>query len=180
MRTTRYLTVVATVAAAAITLTGCGDDATAPPTSTATSSGQTNTTDERAEAIKASKKSIEAGIERSGLEPYPTDLFTEQRIEEKAEQIARAEKKDQKMAGKLDEVLWMKVSSTALPRQVAMDVCVQRNERWLDAKGNDIRGNQDGEPVEVGSKAKLLIRTVPGDQDGTWLIDSIEEKGSCK
>lgn len=179
MRTTRVLTAAAAAAAAAITLAGCGDDTDPPEESTATSSGQTNDADEEAAAVKASKATIEKGLERNALEPYPESLFTEERIDKKDEQIAEAKKLGDKTSGEVDKVVSMEKSSVTLPRQVAMTVCVERNERWLDKKGNDVRGDQDGEPVKPGSKAELLVRTVPGEKDGTWLIDSISEKGTC-
>lgn len=179
MRTTRVLTAAAAAAATAITLAGCGDETDTPAESTATSSGETNDADEEAAAVKASKKTIEDGLERSDSKPYPESLFTQERIEEQEENIAEAKKIGDKTSGEVDEVVSMKESSVTLPRQVAMKVCVQRNERWLDKKGKDVRGDQDGEPVKSGSKAEFLVRTVPGDKDGTWLIDSISEKGSC-
>lgn len=179
MRTTRVLTAAAAAAATAITLAGCGDETDTPEESTATSSGQTNDADEEAAAVKASKKTIKSGLERSILKPYPESLYTEERIDAKDEQVATAKSEGQQASGEVDEVVSMKESSVTLPRQVAMTVCVQRNERWLDKKGNDMRGDQDGEPIKAGSKAELLVRTVPGEKDGTWLIDSISEKGNC-
>lgn len=188
MRTTRPITAVVAAAAAAITLAGCGDDPKPPPESTATSSGQDNKDAEKQAAIKASEKTIRTAFARPGLAPYPETLFTEARIEARQEQIAAAKKAGQTVKG-TDKVVSVATESTSWDRkpgvvggpQVASTVCIERNGRWLDKNGKDIRGDQNGQPVKVGSKAEFLVRTVPGEgeQEGTWLIDSIKEQGPC-
>lgn len=188
MRTTRPITAIVAVAAAAITLAGCGDDPKPPPESTATSSGQDNKDAEKQAAIKDSEKTIRTAFALPGLDPYPKTLYTEARIKAQKEQIAAAKKAGQKIKG-TDEVVSIETESTSWDRepgvvggtQVASQVCVERNGRWLDKDGKDIRGDQDGKPVKPGSRAQFLVRTVPGEgeQEGTWLIDSIEEQGPC-
>ena len=188
MRTTRPITAIVAAAAAAITLAGCGDDPKPPPESTATSSGQDNKDAEKQAAIKDSEKTIRTAFAMPGLDPYPETLYTEGLVTEQAEAIAAAKKAGQRIKG-TDKVVSIETESTSWDRkpgvvggpQVASTVCVERNGRWLDKSGKDIRGDQDGKPVKPGSKAEFLVRTVPGEgeQEGTWLIDSIKEQGPC-
>lgn len=188
MRTTRPITAIVAVAAAAITLAGCGDDPKPPPESTATSSGQDNKDAEKQAAIKDSEKTIRKGWSSPGLSPFPKTLYSESLVEAREQQIATAKKEGQTFKGK-DRVVSIKIDSTSWdrkpgvvgPQQVASLVCVERNGQWLDKNGKSIRGDQDGNPIKAGSKAEFLVRTVPGegDQEGTWLIDSIKEQGPC-
>lgn len=173
-------------AAAALTLSACGDDEPTKPTS---SSASDPTQDpDRAAAIKDSEQTIRKGWDRTALAPYPKTLFTEDRIRSKDEQIAAAKKAGQKTVGKdrvvsitTDSTSWERKPGVVGPQQVASLVCVERNGRWLDKNGKDIRGDQEGQPVKVGSRVEFLVRTVPGDgeQEGRWLIDSISEQGPC-
>lgn len=181
---TAALAVVAAVAA--LTLSACGDDEPTKPTS---SSASDPTQDpDRAAAIKDSEQTIRTAWASPGLKPYPSTLYTEMLVEEREGQIAAAKKAGQKVTG-VDKVLSITTHSTSWerkpgvvgPQQVASLVCAERNRRWLDKDGKDIRGDQDGKPVKVGSRVEYLVRTVPGDgeQEGQWLIDSIKEKGPC-
>lgn len=188
MRTTRPITAVVAAAAAAITLAGCGDDPKPPPESTATSSGQDNKDAEKQAAIKASEKTIRTAFARPGLDPYPETLYTESLVTEQDAAIKAAKQKGQTVKG-ADKVASIETESTSWDRkpgvvggpQVASTVCIERSARLLDKQGKDIRGDQNGKPVKVGSKAEFLVRTVPGEgeQEGTWLIDSIKEQGPC-
>lgn len=187
MRTTRPITAIVAVAAAAITLAGCGDDPKPPPETTATSSGQDNKAEKQA-AIKDSEKTIRTAFVRPGLDPYPESLYTEGLVTEQESAIAAAKKAGKRVKG-ADKVVSIDTESTSWDRepgvvggpQVASTVCVERNARLQDKNGKDIRGDQDGKPVKPGTRAQFLVRTVPGEgeQEGTWLIDSIEEQGPC-
>lgn len=186
--TARAGVLAAATCAAVLTLTACGESSEAPEDSTATSSGQTNQSDEKQAAVKASQKTIRTALSRPALSPYPETLYSDALVEEMDEAIAQAKKEGQTAKGR-DKVVSMDTMSTSWDRkdgavggsQVATRVCVERNARWLDKDGKDMRGNQDRERIKPGSRAEFLVRTVPGDgeQEGRWIIDSMKEQGSC-
>lgn len=190
MTRSRTAAVLAATAAAALSLGACGDDPGESKTSSTSEAYDPMKDPDRAEAIKTSEQTIRKGWDRTALSPYPKELFTEERIESKNEQIAAAKKAGQKSVGK-DKVVSIETRSTSWERkagtvgsnsqEVASNVCVERNGRWLDKNGKDIRGDQDGKPIKVGSRAEFVVRTVPGEgeQEGRWLVQSIKEQGPC-
>lgn len=189
MRSTRARSTVTIASLAAlIALTGCSGDAKPPADSATTSSSHAKNDAEKQAAITDSEKTIRTAFAMPGLDPYPASLYTDDLVAEQAEAIASAKKNGQRIKG-TDKVISIETESTSWDEnrdvpggaQVASTVCVERNGRWLDKDGNDIRGDQDGKPVTPGSRAQFLVRTElgTGAQAGKWLIDSIEEQGRC-
>lgn len=176
---------LAVITAATLALTACGDDAPAEPTYS--SSYDPMTDPDRAEAIKDSETTIRKGWAVPDLKPLPDTLYTEMLVTERQDQIAAAKKAGHKVTG-ADKVLSITAKSTSWerpqevvgPQRVSSVVCAERNLRWLDKDGKDIRGDQDGKPVKVGSRAEYVVRTVRGEGDQEpWVIDSITEQGPC-
>lgn len=182
---TRSKTAALVAAAAALTLSACGDDAPAKPTTSTSSDPMKDP--ERLQAIKDSEQTIRKGWARPGLKPYPSTLYNKMLVDDRDQQIAAAKKAGHRVTGadkiisiKTDSTSWERKPGVVGPQQVASLVCAERNRRWLDKSGKDIRGDQEGQPVKVGSRVEYLVRTVRGEgEQEPWVIDSISEQGPC-
>lgn len=158
--------------------TGCNSsDEPTPPPDTTISAPPT------AQYLETSEETVVRGTERDPNDAKTLKAsYSESLLEQTAEVDAEMQEKGITMQGR-DEVLWTKPGKYEEPAvgdpQTTVEACVVRNIRFMDAEGNDITANQEGEPLKKGTKTLIRYLLTTPDDGTTWLIDSWTEEGEC-
>ena len=176
----RAVAAAALLTATGLTLSGCNNGGAPPTDSTSTASGPSSSTmsqeeQDLADAVEVTKAYYSDQVKgdyRSPARGFVTDDYYE-----KAEKdLATLRKQPGTWKGKPNKVVWVKGSQRGR-QTVTTRVCQEQN-RLKYRSGKPVLVNPDGEPVEAGDRAELLVRLVM--DESKWKIDDVQyEKGTC-